>query len=102
MALKLFLTMPDDIAISAAVALADKYNATLIPLKVSDSPIPSIITSPFVIDNLALQSLDLQRWVLANLFNYYFYLVARSGETLSFLYPPLSRYLQTCYPEAFI
>ena len=101
MALKLFLTIPDDLGFSAAVAIADMHDATLIPLKLSSSSIPST-TGPFVVDNLSLQSLDLQRWVLTNLQRYDFYLVARCGETLEFLYPPLARYLQHLHPEAFI
>ena len=101
MALKLFLTIPDDVGFSTAVAIAEKHNATLIPLKLSGSPVPST-TGPFVVDNLSMQSLDIQRWVLANLSHYDFYLVARCGETLEFLYPPLARYLQHLHPEAFI
>lgn len=102
MSLKLFITMPDDLGFSVAVALAEKHKATLVPLKLSGSSIPSITSGPFVIDNISLQSLDLQRWVLANLLRYDFYLVARCGETLKFIYPPLQRFLADHYPESFI
>lgn len=102
MALKLFIASPRGTGkTTAAHALADKHSATYIPVKMSNSPIPRGCYGPFVIDELSRQSLDMQSWILARLLHDDFYLFCDSSDLKS-IYPPLSRYLQTCYPEAFI
>ena len=102
MALKLFIASPRSTGkTTAALALADMHLATYIGLKMSHSPIPYGCTGPFVIDDLSRQSLDLQSWVLSHFLRYDFYLFCNSSD-LDRLYPPLARYIQHLYPEAFI
>ena len=102
MALKLFIASPCGTGkTTAAHALTDKHSATYIGLKMSNSPTPHGCHGPFVIDELSRQSLDLQQWVLARLLHDDFYLFCDYSD-LSNIYPPLQRYLQLCYPEAFI
>ena len=102
MPLKLFIASPHNTGKSTtAFALADKLNAHLIFPKLSGSPVPRGIAGPFVIDDLSHQTIDLQRWVLHNLLYHDFYLFCNSSY-LDTLYPPLKRFLENHYPEAFL
>jgi MoxR-like ATPase len=102
MALKLFIASPHGTGkTTTAHALADRHSATYIGWKMSNSHIPYGCHGPFIIDELSRQSLDLQQWVLARLLHDDFYLFCDYSD-LSNIYPPLQRYLQHCYPEAFL
>ena len=99
--IKLIVSPRDTGKTTAAHALQEKYNAWLIPHKMSSCSVPRGCRGPFIIDELSRQTKELQLWAINQLIHSDFYIFCDSGD-LHNLIGPWQRLIANQYPEYLI